>query len=951
MFTFTDSPDSSLFETPEEPPSSRREFKTQETAGTKNDHIGIEEIDKLCKSVPSFINLYIHLYYEYTSRFDFPSWMNPKTLKDKAGRIPTDPEYDVSTCLVPRRNGKVVEEGHCTPMLQQYWDIKEDHFNEIILFKVGKFYELFYIDAAIAQSACNLKWMGNDRRAHVGFPEVSLQHHASLLINQGYTVCVVEQTETVSEANERLGRTGGALVERKICEVFTSGTLIHEHMMNTDTQYICAILISNDGLGGITILGDCATGQFEIFHITDNLVPQLKTILFSYSPREILWKAAGDEISKLIHGFKDMTGCVLTRWNRWEGSGFPNGLKIDNEVMEFVNANFLAKYCVSGITSYLDHLLLHDQVVMCSRWTLVRESRVSPTRMILDSTVLSHLEILTDSENCDRGSLLKLINQTKTKFGFRILRKWLCCPLTRVEEIEGRLNAVEFFITRSVTDMKGIREQLAQVGDLERSLQRICAQALQERRNAVFFSEIENKRISGFLSFLESICFCCKLIEKLHHRISRDTTDDDKTTHLLKQILDPKICEEILSICRDLKSKVETGNTGEYVPRKGAFAEYDEAVCELGVVENELRQELNRVKSDILGISDSGEAIFVSVKFKYEIEVPVKYESVLKRSAEPIDITSSRKGYIRFQTDRVKGLVDRLDEVEQKKKDLLYPFMSKLFGELNEKKFMFFALINRIGELDSLLSLAVVSRGDGWTRPKFGDGRGTSIILKKSRHPVQEFLMQLDREFIPNDIVIGLDATTLLVTGANMGGKSTILRQVCVNVILAQIGCFVPAESCLISSPIDRIFTRIGASDNILEGKSTFLTELEETAVMLKEATSRSLVVIDELGRGTSTFDGVAIAGATLDYITQKIGCCCLFATHYHRLADYATDRMQLFHMECLTDNGVVLTHKFKPGKYPHSQAMNVARNAGIPESILIEAENVSKQFHAIHTE
>jgi DNA mismatch repair protein MSH6 len=217
--------------------------------------------------------------------------------------------------------------------------------------------------------------------------------------------------------------------------------------------------------------------------------------------------------------------------------------------------------------------------------------------------------------------------------------------------------------------------------------------------------------------------------------------------------------------------------------------------------------------------------------------------------------------------------------------------------------------------------------------------------------------MQLEKPFVPNDIVVGEGGEqTILVTGANMGGKSTILRQICINVILAQIGCFVPADSCYISSPIDRIFTRIGASDNILEGKSTFLTELEETAVILREATPRSLVVIDELGRGTSTFDGVAIAGATLEHITKKIGCCCLFATHYHRLCEHnqevsSSPGVSLFHMECITtpEGGVTLTHKFKPGKYPHSQAMNVARNAGIPEKILIDAESVSRDFIEAH--
>lgn len=247
------------------------------------------------------------------------------------------------------------------------------------------------------------------------------------------------------------------------------------------------------------------------------------------------------------------------------------------------------------------------------------------------------------------------------------------------------------------------------------------------------------------------------------------------------------------------------------------------------------------------------------------------------------------------------------------------------------------------------MALATIAADGKWVRPIFG-GQDNQIVLKQCRHPIQEQLMQLDRAFVPNDIVLDSASRTLLVTGANMGGKSTILRQVCINVILAQLGSFVPAESCHISQPVDRIFTRIGASDNILEGKSTFLTELEETAVLLNEATSRSLAVIDELGRGTSTFDGVAIAGATLQFIANTVKCACLFATHYHKLCEDVEklDSVALFHMECKIDpetHAIQLTHKFLPGQYPHSQAMHVARLAGIPDKILAEAEAVSSQF------
>lgn len=910
-------------------------------------NLSTEEIDRLCTGVSPFVALFIRLYYEYCGRFDFPSWYNPKNLKDKNRRSPTDSEYDESTLFVPRKNGKVTEDGHSTPMLQQYWETKEDHFNEIILFKVGKFYELFYIDAAIAQQICNLKWMGHDSRAHVGFPETSLQHHASMLIKEGYTVCVVEQTETVTEANERSANAGkkssGALVERKICEVFTGGTVIHETMMGPgETYYLCCITESHGEVS--LVMADCASGRFFVGLISD--LSNLKTVLYSYQPKEIIFdpKSTSGLVGKLLNGFKESMGgsTVLTRWSRWETVTLPRG------AAEISKSNRCLETASFGIVNYLTHLLLSEQVVLCSDWSILPPSKSSST-MMMDSTVLSHLEILRDSEGSLKGSLVGFLNRTVTSFGGRLFTKWVCCPLANHDRINERLDAVQWLLSNKAA-RKRLEDKLASVPDLERRLQRIAAQALQQQRNAVYFGDLENKRMGVFLGFLDSIESVCSVVETLHSAVS-----ETGESVLLARLTEPSDCDEIRAICRTLRAQIDSkkdGNAILYAPRKGAFAEYDSKTEQIRAVEQELKEELARVTAE-LGIR-SGEAIFVNVKFRNEIEISTDHESKLKRSAllDGLgEITSCRKGYVRFQTDGVKKKISTIDQLEQDLKDLLYPFMAKLFSALNIEKLKFLTLINRVGEIDCLISLAKVSgQSTGYTRPQFG-GSENSIILRDSRHAIQEHLMQVDRAFVPNDISLRPQESILLVTGANMGGKSTILRQVCITVIMAQMGCFVPAAECQISQPVDRIFTRIGASDNILDGKSTFLTELEETAVMLREATPRSLLVIDELGRGTSTYDGVAIAGATLDYIAKTLGCNCLFATHYHKLC--AEENLKnlkhvgLYHMECRADEDgeIELTHKFKNGQYPHSQAMHVARMAGLPESIIGEADRISKEF------
>ena len=904
--------------------------------------LSVEEIDKMCKDVPSYVAQFTRLYYELTARFEFPSWYNPRNLRDKQRRAPTDPDYDVSTLYVPRKNGKVTEDGHSTPMLQQYWDIKEDHFCEIILFKVGKFYELFYIDAAIAQQVCSLKWMGHDRRAHVGFPETSLQHHAALLIEQAYTVCVVEQTETVNEANERSANAGrkstGALVERRICEVFTTGTLIHEDMLSgRNTHYLCAITGNVEKIAIVMV--DCAVGQFQVGQLSS--ISSLKTVLYSYQPREIIYdqKSTNCSLIKLLTASKETLGIVLTRWNM-EGSSkstIPDRMGAD--LKPVIESDRDLSTVVNGVVSYLGHLLLDEQVVQCGDWQLLNSvSPTAPKTLMMDSTVLSQLEILKDSEQSDRGSLFKFLDRTSTSFGSRLLQRWVCAPLADSVSINKRLDAVEWFISKP-NIRKKLEEKLKDLPDLERRLQRICAMALQQQRNAVYFGEVEKKRIGVFLSFLSSIESSISTLEWLGSEVD---------TSLLTELCSGG-SEQIKHLCENLSHKIESNKKdGSFQPRKGAFEEYDLVGQKLRDLGSEFKHELDRIKTE-LGIK--GEAIYVSIKYKNEVEVPCEYESRL--NGIEADITSCRKGYVRFHTQRIKDLVQQSDDLEQQLKDLLYPFMARLFGEVNESKFMINQVIARVAHLDCLLALAkVASQGSGWNRPVFG-GFDSGISLKDSRHPIQEHLMQLERPFVPNSIELGNPESILIVTGANMGGKSTILRQVCINIILAQIGSFVPCSSCCIAHPVDRIFTRIGASDNILEGKSTFLTELEETAVMLKEATCRSLLVIDELGRGTSTYDGVAIAGATLGAIAE-LGCACLFATHYHKLCQEENIKnlekvgntpIGLFHMECVTDGGIQLTHKFKRGLYPHSQAMHVARLAGIPQSIISEADQVSKQF------
>jgi DNA mismatch repair protein MSH6 len=699
---------------------------------------------------------------------------------------------------------------------------------------------------------------------------------------------------------------------------------------------------------------DCATGQFQVGPFSS--LANLKTIIYSFQPREIVFdpKNVGIDsgIFKLINGCRESLGAVVTRWTSEDKlQALPERL-LCSDMQLVVEATAEVASAVRTVVSYLKHLLLDEQVVQCGDWKLLKVTKGS---LVMDSTVLAQLEILKDSEQSDRGSLFKFVDRTATPFGSRLMQRWVCAPLANAKSINERIDAVEWLVSSGKSVLKKSEEKLKQLPDLERRLQRICAMALQQQRNAVYFGEVENKRIGVFLGFLSSVEGAIAMLEWLSSEVPDNVS-------LLKELSTHEgVADEIKLVCQNLKGMIETKKDGSFRPRQGAFEEYDRVTDELRGLDNEFKAELNNVKES-LKIKSSGEAIYVSIKYKNEIEVPVDYEPRVKNWTEAgAEVTSCRKGYVRFQTDRIRELVQKSDDLEQQLKDLLYPFMAKLFGVVNEKKFLLGALISRIAQIDCLLALGKLASQGGrtWCRPVVGSNTSAdaplTVKLVDSRHPIQEHLMQLEREFVPNTLMLGENCgeSIVLLTGANMGGKSTILRQVCVNIILAQMGSFVPASCCEISAPVDRIFTRIGASDNILEGKSTFLTELEETAVMLREASNRSLLVIDELGRGTSTYDGVAIAGATLAAIS-KIGCICLFATHYHKLCDSdnvedlrKTASVGLYHMECLTkeDGKIELTHKFRQGLYPHSQAMHVAQIAGIPESILVEADGISQKF------
>eukprot|EP00746_Dinoflagellata_sp_MGD_P012352 gnl/MRDRNA2_/MRDRNA2_126308_c0_seq1.p1 gnl/MRDRNA2_/MRDRNA2_126308_c0~~gnl/MRDRNA2_/MRDRNA2_126308_c0_seq1.p1 ORF type:complete len:676 (-),score=128.36 gnl/MRDRNA2_/MRDRNA2_126308_c0_seq1:65-1888(-) len=565
-------------------------------------------------------------------------------------------------------------------------------------------------------------------------------------------------------------------------------------------------------------------------------------------------------------------------------------------------------------------------------------------KLFLDAAALAQLEVLETADG-KKGSLLEYMDQTVTPFGARLLRRWVCSPLSDPAEINMRLDSVEYFMNDPEV-RKRVREGLKTLPDIERMLTRIWTLAKQTEREAVLYQDIASKRLKDFLQLMTAFEKCIDIIT-IFNRSSLPC----RLKSLVTEHKDGGLFPNVRELIGNFKGRlVVTGDV--YRPQPGVDETADKINEKIAILRDGMTKILNELKNKYPNVPLQ---YVMSAHTPYEVEAPAGM--LPQKFLEGVDITSQRKGFIRFQTKAIKQLLPELDAAEQQQKDNLYPFMGKLFNEFYQHHLAFGGVVSPMAELDALTALSVVAQQSQgkMCRPQFDEslpGEVGRIELRGCRHPVHD--VRMGNSFVPNDIQLGqtteskLEACVLLVTGPNMGGKSTVLRQTCLAIIMAQMGSYVVADSCRLTA-VDRIFTRIGAQDSIIEGKSTFLTELEETSAILKHATKHSFAVIDELGRGTSTFDGAAIAWAALDNLAHGIQCPSMFATHYHALFQATISTAILpYHMAANVNDAtkeLTFLYKLKPGLAPSSHGHNVARLAGLPEHTVRIAEEESKKF------
>ncbi|XP_015439440.1 PREDICTED: DNA mismatch repair protein Msh6 [Dufourea novaeangliae] len=918
-------------------------------------------------------------------KYDF---LQPNKIRDINRKPLGDPNYDPKTVYVP-----LDFLNQQTPAMRQWWELKSKHFDCVLFFKVGKFYELYHMDAVTGVKELNLTYMRGEF-AHSGFPEIGYGRFSASLIERGYKVARVEQTENPEMMTQRCSKMTkpskfDKVVRREICQISSKGTRVYtpqdvdastpnsHYLMSLVEKCPAGATASHYGVCFIdTTIGDFYLGQFE----DDRCNSRILTLLAHYPPVHVVYERGNLSQKTLQILNNTLTTCIkepllretqfwsssTTLKNLHEGeyfknsdSGFswPAGLQPylnegDNLGLTPADDKELAVYALGGCVYLLKDYFLEQQLLAQARF----KSYIPPdfssqssgatkfaNNMVLDAITINNLRIFGE------GSLMKTLDRCCTPFGKRLLREWICRPSCRKNVILERQQAIQELMDRSEV-VQTARGMLAGLPDLERLLSKIHAHGNPARMNnhpdgrAIMFEgpTYSKRRISDFTTTLSSFEDVLKIVSLF----------EDFSCNLIARCvkLEPDgefpSLRESLDYFKTAFDHDEAKKEGCIVPKKGVDPEYDSVLMELAEVKKDLERYLDKQRQHF-GVKVTFHG---TDRKRYQIEIP---ESQVKKVGPGYELQSQRKGFKRYYTTEAKQLLSRQTNAEEHRNKVLKDINRRIFAQFSEKYEMWNTAVYKLSILDVLIALSEYALSGDMCVPEIDEGSDGNIFIdiREGKHP-----SIASDNFIPNDTLLAVDDTAsfVILTGPNMGGKSTLMRQVALLTIIAQIGCYVPARSCRLTI-VDRIFTRLGANDDILAGQSTFLVELSETSAILQHATPYSLVLLDELGRGTSTYDGTAIAAAVVDALT-KLKCRTLFSTHYHSLVeDYKNKQdVTLAHMACMVENEeedevsqetVTFLYKLIEGACPKSYGFNAARLAGVPPVITSRAHEISKRL------
>ena len=804
-----------------------------------------------------------------------------------------------------------------TPMMQQYFSLKEEYPDSILFFRLGDFYEMFNDDAELAARELEItltsrKKGGGEKTPMAGVPCQSVESYISQLIDKGYRVAICEQMEEPSQTS--------GLVERDVVRVITPGTIVNNDILeDKNNNYLAAVVKDGDGYGFGFV--DVSTGEFSVTELAGaNALEKVIDELSRLNPAEILMDQATKEVDRIMDFIDAQLNPSITdledKFSRDEAyelltdhfntvslEGFgcenkPHAIKVAGVILDFL---------VETQKRSLSHI---NQLSTYS----------TTDYMVLDVNTRRNLELVeTMRDKSKAGSLLGVIDHTVTAMGGRRLKKWLEQPLLEVDKIEDRLDAVEE-IKNNILSKEDLKDLLDQVYDIER----LMGKVIYGSANARDLISLKNSLV--VLPEIKDLLAEFDAAKLADLRTTLDKLED------VSGLIDKAIQEE-----------PPTTLTEGGIIKYG----YDDQLDELLDAMNEGKDwivNLQKQERERTGIS--------SLKVGHN-KVHGYYIEVTKANLDAVPDDYVRKQTLsnseRYITPELKDKESQILGAQEKSMDLEYELFVEVREQVAAETERIQISADVLAQLDSLVSLADVALNNNYTKPKVNNS--DELEIKEGRHPVVEEMMN-EEVFVPNDAYLnGEEDRFCIITGPNMSGKSTYMRQVALITLLTQMGSFVPASEAEIGI-VDRIFTRVGASDDLTTGQSTFMVEMNEVANILNNATDKSLIILDEVGRGTSTYDGLSIAWAVTEYISNqnKIGAKSLFATHYHELTDLEEHLPGVKNYNIAVeeeDDDVVFLRKIIPGGADKSYGIEVAKRAGIPTEVIDRSKEILENLEA----
>lgn len=798
-----------------------------------------------------------------------------------------------------------------TPMMQQYFAIKESHKDHIVFYRLGDFYEMFFDDALLASKELELTLTGRDcglaeRAPMCGVPHHSAENYIARLIRKGYKVAICEQMEDPAVAK--------GLVSREVIRVITPGTLMETNMLEEDVNnFLCCINLREGGFG--LAFADISTGEVNLIELDSDADSAVINELARYTPREVVFSPAFVDRTGIAKYMKEKLFCTA---DLLEDEYFQPEYATDRILAHFQKDALEdlgirnSPRCVGALGALL-HYLEETQKTGIERLVVVRvleESRF----MNLDLSARGNLELLQTLRTKEkRGSLLWVLDRTKTPMGKRLIRSYISQPLVNPADIDKRLNAVEELCRQEMLCGE-LQDSLSGIFDVERLITRVVYGSAGPR---------EYKSLHQAMNFFPQVK---NLLSDTKSEQLRGIWQDIDGMDDLRRLLEEAIVEE---------PPVKLADGG--VIQDGYSAELDELRDLIG----NARQYLSKMETgerERTGIKNL--KVGYNKVFGYYLEVTKSYQHLVPPEYIRKQTLANCERYI---TQELKELEDKIFSANEK----ALVIEAALFEEVRKGTVNALHRIQRsasaIARLDVLCSFAVVSLAGQYVRPVVN--LDNNLNIKDGRHPVVERMLE-GAPFVPNDTLLDVgDNQIAVITGPNMAGKSTYMRQTALIVLMAQIGCFVPAASATIGV-VDGIYTRIGASDDLTSGQSTFMVEMVEVAEILKSATAKSLLILDEIGRGTSTYDGMSIARAVIEYVAdpKKLGAKTLFATHYHELTEMEDTIPGVKNYNIAAKkrgDEIIFLRRIVRGGADDSYGIEVSKLAGVPTWVINRAHEV----------